>query len=146
MNYDWLIVETHQIRSEKELAMSRLFEALRKLEADVQMQIGKDDPPAHDLGDSDPAEPKTISLSPLFLVETLREIKKTVASIYKISLRSVEKADNGEDREHSRMAMIKAYDRFISTVDMLSSYIHATSPNPKEKYHPLHSRRNLGVE
>lgn len=122
----------HQMTSGRALAMSRLFEALRKLEADVQMLIAKDDPQAHDPGGSDPADQKTISLSPLFLVETLREIKKTVGSIYKITLASMEKPDNDEDRERFRLTMTKAYDQIISTVDMLSSYIHATSPIPKK--------------
>jgi signal transduction histidine kinase len=107
--------------------MSVLYEALRKLEEGSLMVIEKDVPP-HELGESDPSDEKTISLSPVFLVETLRDIKKTVGSIYKIGLLSKEESHNNEDREHSRMAMTKAYDHIVSTVDMLSSYINATSP------------------
>jgi hypothetical protein len=95
------------------------------------MQIEKDVPP-HELEESDPPDEKTISLSPLFLVETLRDIKKNVGSIYKIGLLSMEKSDNHEEREHSRMAITKAYDQIVSTVDMLSSYINATSPIAKK--------------
>jgi hypothetical protein len=111
--------------------MSRLYEALRNLEEDRPMLIEKDVPP-DELGEADPSDEKTISLSPVFLVEMLRDIKKTVGSIYKFGLLSTEKSDNNEDREHSRMAMTKAYDHIVSTVDMLSSYIHATSPIPKK--------------
>lgn len=111
--------------------MSTLYEALKKLEEDRLMQIEKDAPP-HELGESDPSDEKTISLSPVFLVETLRDIKKTAGSIYKIGLLSKEQSDNNEDREHSRMAMTKAYDHIVSTVDMLSSYINATSPIVKK--------------
>jgi signal transduction histidine kinase len=105
--------------------MSVLYEALRKLEEGSLMLIEKDVPP-HKLGESDPSDEKTISLSPVFLVETLRDIKKTLGSIYKIGLLSKEESANNE--EHSRMAMTKAYDHIVSTVDMLSSYINATSP------------------
>jgi len=95
------------------------------------MPIEKDAPP-QEPKESDPSDEKTISLSPLFLVETLRDIKKTVSSIYKIGLLSMEKSDSNEDSEHSRMAMTKAYDHIVSTVDMLSSYINATSPIAKK--------------
>ena len=111
--------------------MSMLYEALRKMEEDRLMQIEKDNP-SHGPGESDPSDEKTISLSPLFLLETLRDIKKTVGSIYKIGLLSVEKSDNNEDREYSRMAMTKAYDQIVSTVDILSSYVNATSPIAKK--------------
>ena len=110
--------------------MSRLYEALRNLE-EGRLMIDKDVPPL-ELGESDPPDQRTISLSPLFLVETLRDIKKTVGSIYKMGLLSTEKSDNNEEREHSRMAMTKAYDHIVSTVEMLSSYINATSPIAKE--------------
>jgi signal transduction histidine kinase len=130
--HHWVTIEVDHIWSWKDLAMSRLYEALRKLEDDRQMQIKKDIPPAHELGASDPSDEKTVSLSPLFLVETLRDIKKAVRSIHKIGLLSMEKSDSHEDREHSRMAMTKAYDQIVSTVDMLSSYIHVTSPVPKK--------------
>jgi len=108
-----------------------LYEALRKLEEGRLMLIEKDVPP-HELAESDPSDEKTISLSPVFLVETLRDIKKTVSSIYKIGLLSKEQSDNDEGREHSRMAMTKAYEHIVSTVDMLSSYINATSPIAKK--------------
>ena len=111
--------------------MSVLYEALRKLEEGSLMLIEKD-VPSHELGESDPSDEKTISLSPVFLVETLRDIKRTVGSIYKIGLLSVEKSDNNEDREYSRMAMTKAYDQIVSTVDILSSYVNATSPIAKK--------------
>lgn len=111
--------------------MSVLYEALKKLEEGSLMLIEKD-VPSHELGESDPSDEKTISLSPVFLVETLRDIKRTVGSIYKIGLFSKEAPDNNEDREHSRMAMTKAYDHIVSTVDMLSSYINATSPIVKK--------------
>jgi len=112
--------------------MRRLYEALRKMEEDRLMQIEKDDPPVHELENSDRSEEKRISLSPLFLVETLRDIKKAIGSIYKIGLLSMEKPENNENREHSRMVMTKAYDQIISTVDMLSSYINVTSPIAKK--------------
>jgi nitrogen-specific signal transduction histidine kinase len=112
--------------------MSRLYEALRKMEEDRLMQIEKDDPPVHELENSDSPEENRISLSPLFLVETLRDIKKTVGSIYKIGLLSMERSESNENREHSRMVMTKAYDQIISTVDMLSSYINVTSPIAKK--------------
>ncbi|MGQ9645170.1 MAG: hypothetical protein ACUVWO_01360 [Thermodesulfobacteriota bacterium] len=108
--------------------MSRIFEALGNLETKRQMQIEKDGPPAHELGESVPADEKTVSLSPLFLVETLREIKKGVCSIYKIGLLSTERPDDHETREHSQMTMAKTYDQIISTLDMLSGFINVTSP------------------
>jgi hypothetical protein len=111
--------------------MSVLYEALRKMEEGRLMLIEKDVPP-HELAESDPSDEKTISLSPVFLVETLRDIKKTVSSIYKIGLLSRQQSDNDEGREHSRMAMTKAYEHIVSTVDMLSSYINATSPIAKK--------------
>ncbi len=111
--------------------MSTLYEALRKLEEGRQMQIEKDVPP-HELTESDPPDEKNIFLSPLFLVETLRDIKKNVSSIFKIGLLSMEKSDNNEDREHSLMAMAKAYDQIVSTLDTLSSYINVTSPIAKK--------------
>ena len=112
--------------------MSRLYEALRKMEEDRLMQIEKDDPPVHELENSNPPEERKISLSPLFLVETLRDIKKIVGSIYKMGLLSMERSENNENREHSRMAMTKEYDQIISTVDMLSSYVNVTSPIAKK--------------
>jgi nitrogen-specific signal transduction histidine kinase len=111
--------------------MSRLYEALKKVEGNRHMQIEKDVPP-RELEESAPPGQKTISLSPLFLIETLRDIRKNVGSIYKIGLLSMEKSDTIEDREHSRMAITKAYDQIVSTVDMLSSYINATSPIAKK--------------
>jgi hypothetical protein len=59
--------------------MSVLYEALRKLEEGSLMLIEKDVPP-HKLGESDPSDEKTISLSPVFLVETLRDIKTLAQS------------------------------------------------------------------
>jgi hypothetical protein len=112
--------------------MSRIFEVLKKLEEDRQMQIEKDLPPLHELEGPDPSNEKSISLPPLFLVETLRDIKKTVGSIYKIGLLSMEKSDNNEDREHARKAMTQAYNQIVSVVDMLSSYINVTSPIAKK--------------
>lgn len=111
--------------------MSTLYEALRKMEEDRLSKVEKDALP-QERGASDPSDEKTISLSPLFLVETLRDIKKNVSSIYKIALLSMEKPDNNEDREHSLMAMAKAYGQIVSTLDMLSSYINVTSPIAKK--------------
>ena len=56
--------------------MSRLYEALRKMEDDRLMKIEKDDPPVHELEEPDFSDEKSIPLSPLFLLETLRDIKK----------------------------------------------------------------------
>jgi hypothetical protein len=112
--------------------MSRLYEALRRMEEGRLTKMEKDDPPVHELEGPDVSDGKSISLSPLFLVETLRDIKKTVGSIYKIGLLSVERSENNEDREHSQMVMAKAYDHIVSTVDMLSSYVNATSPIAKK--------------
>ncbi len=112
--------------------MSRLYEALRKLEDDRPMEIEKDDPPVHKLEEPDFSDEKSIPLSPLFLLETLRDIKKTVGSIYKIGLLSMEKSDNNEDREHSWRAMTQGFDQIVSIVNMLSSYINVTSPIVKK--------------
>jgi len=112
--------------------MSRLYEALRKLEDDRPMEIEKDDLPVHKLEESDFSDEKSIPLSPLFLLETLRDIKKTVGSIYKIGLLSMEKSNNNEDREHSWRAMTQGFDQIVSIVNMLSSYINVTSPIVKK--------------
>jgi hypothetical protein len=112
--------------------MSRLYEALRKLEDDRPMEIEKDDPPVHKLEEPDFSDEKSIPLSPLFLLETLRDIKKTVGSIYKIGLLSMEKSNNNEDREHSWRAMTQGFDQIVSIVNMLSSYINVTSPIVKK--------------
>lgn len=112
--------------------MSRLYEALRKLEDDRPMEIEKDDPPVHEFEEPDFSDEKSIPLSPLFLLETLRDIKKTVGSIYKIGLLSMEKSNNNEDREHSWRAMTQGFDQIVSIVNMLSSYINVTSPIVKK--------------
>src|SRR4030065_1619073 len=112
--------------------MSRLYEALRKMEEDRLTKIEKDDLPVHELEEPDFSDEKSIPLSPLFLLETLRDIKKTVGSIYKIGLLSMEKADNNEDREHSWKAMTQGFDQIVSIVNMLSSYINVTSPIVKK--------------
>jgi len=66
--------------------MSRLYEALRRMEEERLAKMEKDDPPVHELEEPDFSDGKSISLSPLFLLEALRDIKKTVGSIYKIGL------------------------------------------------------------
>jgi hypothetical protein len=112
--------------------MSRLYEALRKMEEDRLTKIEKDDPPVHELEEPDFSDEKSIPLSPLFLLETLRDIKKTVGSIYKIGLLSMEKSNNNEDRDHSWKAMTQGFDQIVSIVNMLSSYINVTSPIVKK--------------
>jgi signal transduction histidine kinase len=92
----------------------------------------KDDPPVYELEEPDFSDGKSISLSPLFLLEALRDIKKTVGSIYKIGLLSMEKSDTIEDREHSWMAMTQGFDQIVSIVNMLASYINVTSPIAKK--------------
>jgi len=111
--------------------MSRLYEALRKLEDNRQMQIEKDVPPVHELGEADFSEQKSIPLSPQFLLETLRDIKKALGSIHKIGLVSMEKSDSREEREHSWKAMTQGFDHIVSIVNMLSSYVNVTSPIAK---------------
>jgi signal transduction histidine kinase len=112
--------------------MSQLYEALRKMEEDRLTKIEKDGPSAHELEESDLSDEKSIPLSPLFLLEALRDIKKAVGSIYKIGLLSMEKSDTIEDREHSWMAMTQGFDQIVSIVNMLSSYINVTSPIAKK--------------
>jgi signal transduction histidine kinase len=108
--------------------MSRLYEALRRMEEERLAKIEKDDPPVHELEEPDLSDGKSIPLSPVFLLEALRDIKKTVGSIYKTGLLSMEKSDTIEDREHSWVAMIQGFDQIVSIVNMLSSYINVTSP------------------
>jgi len=96
------------------------------------MEIEKDDPPVHELEEPDFSGEKSIPLSPLFLLETLRDIKKTVGAIYKIGLLSMEKSDNNEDRDHSWKAMTQGFDQIVSIVNMLSSYINVTCPIVKK--------------
>jgi signal transduction histidine kinase len=112
--------------------MSRLYEALRRMEEERLAKMEKDDPPVHELEEPGFSDGKSISLSPLFLLEALRDIKKTVGSIYKIGLLSMEKSDTIEDREHSWMAMTQGFDQIVSIVNMLSSYINVTSPIAKK--------------
>jgi signal transduction histidine kinase len=112
--------------------MSRLYEALRRTEEERLAKMEKDDPPVHELEEPDFSDGKSISLSPLFLLEVLRDIKKTVGSIYQIGLLSMEKSDTIEDREHSWMAMTQGFDQIVSIVNMLSSYINVTSPIAKK--------------
>ena len=112
--------------------MSRLYEALRRMEEERLAKMEKDDPPVYELEEPDFSDGKSISLSPLFLLEALRDIKKTVGSIYKIGLLSMEKSDTIEDREHSWMAMTQGFDQIVSIVNMLASYINVTSPIAKK--------------
>jgi len=112
--------------------MSRLYEALRKLEDDRLMEIDKDDPTVHELEEPDLSDEKSIPLSPLFLLGALRDIKKTVGSIYKIGLLSMEKSDNNEIREHSWKTMTQGFDQIVSIVNMLSSYLNVTCPIVKK--------------
>lgn len=112
--------------------MSQLYEALRKMEEDRLTKIEKDGPSMHELEESDLSDGKSIPLSPLFLLEALRDIKKAVGSIYKIGLLSMEKSDNIEERDHSWKAMTEGFDQIVSIVNMLSSYINVTSPIAKK--------------
>ena len=112
--------------------MSRLYEALRRMEEERLAKMEKDDPPVHELEEPDFSDGKSISLSPLFLLEALRDIKKTIGSIYKIGLLSMEKSDTIEDREHSWMAVNQGFDHIVSIVNMLSSYVNVTSPIAKK--------------
>ena len=112
--------------------MSRLYEALRRTEEERLTKMEKDDSRVHELEEADFSDGKSISLSPLFLLEALRDIKKTVGSIYKIGLLSMEKSDTIKDREHSWMAVTQGFDQIVSIVNMLSSYINVTSPIAKK--------------
>jgi len=112
--------------------MSQLYEALRKMEEDRFTKIEKDGASVYELEEPDLSDEKSIPLSPLFLLEALRDIKKAVGSIYKIGLLSMEKSDNIEEREHSWKAMIQGFDQIVSIVNMLSSYINVTSPIVKK--------------
>ena len=112
--------------------MSRLYEALRRMEEERLAKMEKDDPPVHELEEPDFSDGKSISLSPLFLLEALRDIKKTVGSIYQTGLLSMEKSDTIEDRKHSWIAMTQGFDQIVSIVNMLSSYINVTSPIAKK--------------
>ncbi len=96
------------------------------------MLIEKQIPPVHQIGEPGPPEERTVSLSPLFLVETLRELRKTVGIIYNLALHALDKSDNQEEQKHLHLAMSGAYDQFISTVHLLSSYINVTSPIQKK--------------
>jgi signal transduction histidine kinase len=120
------------MRSQKDLTMSRLYEALRKMEEERLAKMDKDAPSVHELEEPDFSDGKSIPLSPLFLLEALRDIKKTVGSIYKIGLLSMEKSDPIEDRERFWVAMTQGFDQIVSTVNMLSSYINVTSPIAKK--------------
>jgi hypothetical protein len=128
----WVNIEIDYTRNEKDLTMSMLYEALRKMEEDRLTKIEKDYPPVHELEEPDLSDKTSIALSPLFLLETLRDIKKAVGSIYKIGLLSMEKSGNNEEREHSWKAMSQGFDQIVSIVNMLSSYINATSPIVKK--------------
>jgi signal transduction histidine kinase len=111
--------------------MSRLYEALKKMEEDRLKEIEKGHPPVNELEEPDLSGEKSIPLSPLFLLEALRDIKSAVGSIYKIGLLSMEKSDNHEEKEHSWKAMTEGFDHIVSIVNMLSSYVNVTSPIAK---------------
>jgi len=111
--------------------MSRLYEALRKMEEERLKEIEKGNPPVNELEEPDLSGEKSIPLSPLFLLEALRDIKSAVGSIYKIGLLSMEKSDNHEEKEHSWKAMTEGFDHIVSIVNMLSSYVNVTSPIAK---------------
>jgi signal transduction histidine kinase len=111
--------------------MSRLYEALKKMEEDRLKEIEKGNPPVNELEEPDLSGEKSIPLSPLFLLEALRDIKSAVGSIYKIGLLSMEKSDNHEEKEHSWKAMTEGFDHIVSIVNMLSSYVNVTSPIAK---------------
>jgi hypothetical protein len=102
------------------------------MEEDRLTKIEKENPPVRELEEPDFSDGKSIPLSPLFLLETLRDIKKAVGSIYKIGLLSMEKSDNNEDRERSWKAMTQGFDQIVSIVNMLSSYINVTCPIVKK--------------
>jgi signal transduction histidine kinase len=112
--------------------MSRLYEALRRMEEERLAKIEKDNLPVRELEEPDFSDGKSIPLSPVFLLEALGDIKKTVGSIYKTGLLSREKSEAIEDREHSWVAMIQGFDQIVSIVNMLSSYINVTSPITKK--------------
>lgn len=111
--------------------MSRLYEALRKMEQERLMKFEKGGPSVNELEASDLSGEKSIPLSPLFLLEALRDIKGEVGSIYKIGLLSMEKSDNHEEREHSWKAITHGLDHIVFIANMLSSYVNVTSPIPK---------------
>ncbi len=110
--------------------MSALYDALRKLEEGKPMSAEKSSA-SYEAENVDSPEEKIVALSPLFLVETLRDIRKTVTLIYKVALLAMEKSENA-DKERTRMVITKAYDQIISTLDTLSGYIHVTSPITKK--------------
>jgi len=108
--------------------MSMIYEALRKAQEDRLNELEKDIRPVDELKKLDLPEGQSIPLSPWFLIKVLQDIKKAVVSIYEISLLSIEKSDNDEIRKYSWKAMTQGFNKILSVVNMLSSYIHVASP------------------
>jgi len=108
--------------------MSSIYEALRKAQEDRLNELEKDISPVHELEKPDLSDGKSIPLSPWFLIKILKDIKKTVVSIYEISLLSMEKSNSDEVRKYSWKAMTQGFNRIVSVVNMLSSYVNVASP------------------
>jgi hypothetical protein len=105
-----------------------IYEALKKAQEDRLIEFEKDIPCLDELEKPDLSDGKSTPLSPQFLIKTLQDIKKRVASMYEVSLLSMEKSNNDEEKENSRKAMTHAFDKVLSVVNMVSGYIRVTSP------------------
>jgi hypothetical protein len=108
--------------------MSLIYEALRKAQEDRLIEFEKDIPSLDELEKPDLSDGKSTPLSPQFLTKTLQDIKKMVASMYEVSLLSMEKSDNDGDKEYRRKAMTQGFNKILSVVNMVSGYIRVTSP------------------
>jgi hypothetical protein len=108
--------------------MSLIYEALRKAQEDRLIELEKDIPSLDELEKPDLSDGKSTPLSPQFLIKTLQDIKKMVASMYEVSLLSIEESNNDGDNEYSRKAMTQGFNKILSVVNMVSSYIRVTSP------------------
>jgi hypothetical protein len=108
--------------------MSMIHEALSKAEKNRVVQSEKDTAPVYELERPDPSDGISTPLSPLFLIQILQDIKKTITSIYEIHLLSMREPNHDEMREHCSEAMTQRFHRIVSVLDMLSSYIHMASP------------------
>ena len=112
--------------------MSMIYEALRKAQEDRVNELEKDIPPANELKNVDLSDRESIPLSPWFLIKMLEDIRKTIVSIYEISLLSIEKPNTDEMRKYSWKAMTEGFNKIVSVVNTLSSYIHVASPIVKK--------------
>ena len=108
--------------------MSMIYEALRKAQEDRLNDLEKDIRPVDEFKKPDFPDGQSIPLSPWFLIKILQDIKKAVVSIYEINLLSIEKSDSDEIRKYSWKAMTQGFNKILSVVNTLSSYINVASP------------------